>query len=66
MDGLSIWHWSVALIYLAIVVAFFMSTVRILNRLGYSGWWSVLALIPIVNVVGLWKLSKARWPIDKS
>ena len=66
MGGLSIWHWIVVLIYIAVIGAFFVSAVRILNRLGYSGWWSILVLIPIANVVGLWKLSKARWPIEKS
>ena len=65
MGGLSIWHWVIVLVYIALVVTFFVSTVRILNRLGYSGWWSLLAIIPIANVIGLWRLSKANWPIDK-
>jgi uncharacterized membrane protein YhaH (DUF805 family) len=65
MDGLSIAHWIILLIYIAVVVTFFVSTVRILNRLGYSGWWSLLAIVPIANVIALWKLSKAHWPIEK-
>ena len=65
MGGLSIWHGVIVLVYIAVVVTFFVATVRILNRLGYSGWWSLLAIIPIANVIGLWRLSKANWPIDK-
>jgi hypothetical protein len=37
MGGLSIWHWVIVLVYITVVVAFFVSTVRIFNRLGYSG-----------------------------
>ncbi len=62
MGGLSIWHWVlfVAIIWLA--VANWIAIVRILHRTGYSGWWSLLAFIPIVNVIALWRFAKARWP----
>ncbi|MBN4665550.1 hypothetical protein HUS70_12945 [Pandoraea nosoerga] len=35
---------------------------RILTRLGLSPWLTVLAFIPIVNVISLWLLSYANWP----
>ena len=35
---------------------------RILTRLGYSPWFTVLAFIPIVNIISLWLLSYANWP----
>ncbi|MDQ1816411.1 DUF805 domain-containing protein [Massilia sp. CCM 9210] len=38
-------------------------TRRRLNDLGHSGWWSVLGLIPFVNLVaGLWPLLEAGNP----
>ena len=35
---------------------------RILGRLGLSPWLTILAFIPIVNVISLWLLSYANWP----
>jgi hypothetical protein len=30
--------------------------------MGFNGWWVLLALVPIANVIGLWMLSQAEWP----
>ena len=65
MGGVSVWHWLIVITYIAVIAAFFLALVRILTRLGYSGWWSLLSIVPIVNVIALWKLSKARWPIEQ-
>ncbi|VVD94744.1 hypothetical protein [Pandoraea terrigena] len=35
---------------------------RILTRLGLSPWFTVLAFIPVVNIIALWLLSYANWP----
>jgi uncharacterized membrane protein YhaH (DUF805 family) len=35
---------------------------KILSRVGYSGWWSLLALIPIVNLIALWMFAFGQWP----
>jgi uncharacterized membrane protein YhaH (DUF805 family) len=62
MGGISIWHWFIVIVYVCLTVVFFIALVKILNRTGYSGWWSLLVLIPVVNVIALWQFSKARWP----
>lgn len=62
MGSLAIWHWIVVLVYLASVVLFFVSAIRILQRTGYSGFWSLVSLIPVVNIIMLWRFSKAEWP----
>jgi uncharacterized membrane protein YhaH (DUF805 family) len=38
------------------------ATIRISRRAGYSGWWSLLMLVPIVNVVVLWVFAFSSWP----
>ena len=61
MGSFSIWHWltvGFALLVLGYPAA------RILRRLGFSRWWVVAALIPYVNVVGLWVLAFVKWPIE--
>jgi len=35
---------------------------RILNRIGFSPLWSVLAFVPIVNLAALWVLALIGWP----
>jgi len=38
-------------------------TVRILHRMGYSGWWALIAAIPLGGFVGLWILAFSDWPV---
>jgi hypothetical protein len=62
MGSFSVVHWAIVGIMLFILG---FPTARILNRLGFSRWWVVLALIPYVNVVGLWVLAFKTWPIER-
>jgi hypothetical protein len=33
-----------------------------MQRAGFSPWWSLLALVPGVNVIALWLFAFGRWP----
>lgn len=35
---------------------------RIFSKAGYSGWLSLLMLVPIVNIVMLYFLAFSEWP----
>jgi len=35
---------------------------RILSRAGFSPLWSIVAFIPIVNLIALWLFAFADWP----
>ena len=35
--------------------------IRILRRMGYSGWWVLLAFTPL-GIIGLQVLAYGRWP----
>jgi hypothetical protein len=35
---------------------------RVLRRAGYSPWWALLVLVPLVNLVALWVFAYVRWP----
>ena len=53
----------VHLFVLAVIVVVIATPIAtILKRLGLSPWWVILFLIPIVNLIALWVLSRARWP----
>lgn len=56
-----------ALLVPLLVVALLAMLGRILRRAGYPGWWALLALVPLVNLVALWVFAYTRWPaIDGS
>jgi hypothetical protein len=40
-------------------------TGRILQRMGFSPFWSVIALIPFANLVGLWIVAIVSWPYSR-
>lgn len=52
--GLGYW-----LMFMVMVAAVLYPLGLILKRLGFSPFWSVLALVPGINLVGLWVLALA-------
>lgn len=37
--------------------------VLIFRRTGRSGWWGLLVLVPLANIVVLWAIALMRWPL---
>jgi len=61
MGDLSIWHWLVLL-----VVVFGLWLVgRVLRKAGYSPWWALLTVVPVVNIICWWVFAFASWPRDR-
>lgn len=38
---------------------------KILTRAGYSPWYCLLAIVPVVNFVAVWIFATAEWPAIK-
>ncbi|HEV2300504.1 MAG TPA: hypothetical protein VGR91_02935 [Stellaceae bacterium] len=55
--GLGAW-----LVMLAMALLFLYPIGRILDRLGVSPLWSLVALVPLLNLIALWVLAFADWP----
>ena len=47
---------------LALFVFIAWTMIRILHKAGYSGWWILLLLIPLVNILMIWIFAFADWP----
>jgi len=47
---------------IAVVAALLYPYIRIVRRAGYSGWWSLIMFVPIVNIIMLWVFAFAKWP----
>ncbi|MCB7134961.1 DUF805 domain-containing protein [Cellulosimicrobium marinum] len=50
-------------IYLVVALLFLVAYVRIIQKAGYSGWWILIALVPVVNVVMFLVFAFSRWPV---
>jgi len=51
---------SLPLLIVLILVA--VPAAKILARLGYSRAFTILAVVPFVNIAALWFLAFANWP----
>ncbi len=51
--------------YLAIVVLFVVAYVKILTKAGYSGWWVLIGLVPLVGIVMFLVFAFSQWPVRR-
>ena len=59
MGMFGIGHGFFTLLFAAIFV---VPCWKIIVKAGYDGWWSLLALVPLVNIVALWVFAFSEWP----
>jgi hypothetical protein len=59
MEGFGVVHW---LAFVAMVAVVLYPIGKILGRVGLSPFWSILALIPFINLIALWVLAFSDWP----
>jgi uncharacterized membrane protein YhaH (DUF805 family) len=61
-------HAALAVVlFLVFMVIYFWPFVRILHRMGRSGWWILLFFTGPGFLIGIWVLAYTRWPaIDGS
>jgi uncharacterized membrane protein YhaH (DUF805 family) len=56
------WHWGGLWVF---ALVFIVPTWKIVSKAGYSGAWSLLAFVPLINVIMLWVFAFAKWPMEK-
>ena len=57
------WHWFIATVMpLVVIVLVAIPVANVLNRVGRSRWWTVLAFVPGLNLLGFWLFAFSRWP----
>lgn len=52
-------HW---LMFAIAVVLVIYPVGRILGRIGFSPLWSIVAIFPLFNLIGLWIVAFTDWP----
>ena len=63
MSSLSIWHLIAFVVLVLLAWAFVAVFGRIVNRAGYSRWWLLTMVVPLLNVIMLWIFAFAVWPV---
>ncbi len=38
---------------------------KVFSKAGFSGWWSLLMIVPVMNVLLEYYLAFAEWPIHR-
>jgi hypothetical protein len=57
------WHWVMAIVMpLLFIVIVGVPVANVLHRAGRSRWWTIVAFIPLLNLIGLWVFAFTRWP----
>jgi hypothetical protein len=57
MSIFSVWHF---IIFLISILLFWL----IAKKAGYSGWWVLTMIIPLVNLIMVWVFAFAEWPVE--
>jgi len=55
------WLWMLVIGIVAVIPVW-----RICQRAGYPGWLGILILIPVANLLLLYFIAFADWPIEKT
>jgi hypothetical protein len=57
------WQWVVMMVMPLVLIALVAVPVaHVLHRAGHSRWWTILAFVPLLNLIGLWVFAFGRWP----
>jgi uncharacterized membrane protein YhaH (DUF805 family) len=50
------------ILYVAVIVLSVVAWVKIISKAGYNGWWVLIAVVPVVNLVMFLVFAFSRWP----
>ena len=64
MGGIGIWQLIIVCpILIAIAVFIFGPVVK---KAGFSRWWSLLLIVPLINLIMVWVFAFMEWPAEKN
>ena len=53
------------LLGLIVLVVIIVSAWKGVSRAGYSGVWSLLLVIPLVNIIMIYVFAFSTWPVER-
>ena len=61
MGGFSAVYW---IVFLIVVVVPIWASCTIVRKAGFSPWWGLLSIVPLVNIAMLFVFAYSKWPTD--
>lgn len=58
-------HWIPTLTTTLFIVLAFVAWIAIIRKAGYSGWWILIAFVPVVNITMLMIFAFSDWPAKR-
>ncbi len=49
-------------LFIAMLVVSVVALVRIAQRAGFSGWWVLILVVPVANLLAFWYFACGEWP----
>lgn len=56
----------IIIIALLVIALYFWMVIKILGKAGFVGWWCLILLVPIVNLIMIWVFAFIDWPRARS
>jgi ATP/ADP translocase len=47
----------------AVAIIFLIAYIQIIRKAGYSGWWVLVGLVPLLNIVMFMVFAFSTWPV---
>lgn len=61
--GISIWQLIIIIVLIATPILVFGPVVK---KAGFSRWWSLLLIVPVINLIMVWVFAFMEWPAEKN
>lgn len=61
--GISIWQLIIILVLIVIPVVIFGPVAK---KAGFSRWWSLVLIVPLINLIIVWVFAFMEWPAEKN
>ncbi len=62
LESIRAFEWVALAVGLAVWASTVLAAAAILRKAGFSRWWSILAVVPVVNWIALIVFACSDWP----
>ncbi len=38
---------------------------KVAEKAGFDGWWGLILLVPVVNIIMIWVFAFSPWPLQR-
>ncbi|MEK8227095.1 hypothetical protein NKG05_15015 [Oerskovia sp. M15] len=53
------------IVWAAVAIIFLIAYIQIIRKAGYSGWWVLVGIVPLLNIVMFLVFAFSNWPVTR-